>query len=85
MIRIVFIWLDATLSTAQLRGHGAKVGFFSRAYEGGVFALYRRHRMGRRQTVDLLIRRHVVSWTVILNTLRAQADTVQCLRPSLEC
>jgi hypothetical protein len=36
MIRIVFIWLDAMLSTGQLRGHGAKVGFFSRAYEGGV-------------------------------------------------
>ena len=32
MIRIVFIWLDAMLSKGQLRGHGAKVGFFSRAY-----------------------------------------------------
>jgi hypothetical protein len=29
------------LSTGQLRGHGAKVGFFSLAYEGGVFPLFR--------------------------------------------
>ena len=41
MIRIVFIWLDVMLSTGQLRGHGAKVGFFSLAYEGGVFPLFR--------------------------------------------
>jgi hypothetical protein len=40
MIRIVFIWLENVI-TGQLRGHGAKVGFFSRAYEGGVFPLFR--------------------------------------------
>jgi hypothetical protein len=34
------MWLDAMLSTGQLRGHGAKVGFFSRAYEGSVFPLF---------------------------------------------
>jgi hypothetical protein len=85
MIRIVFIRLDAMLPTGQLRGQGAKVGFFSRAYEGGVFPPLSRHRMGHRQTVDLLTRRHVVSWTLIVSTPRAQADFVQCLRPTLEC
>jgi hypothetical protein len=78
------MWLDAMLSTGQLRGHGAKVGFFSRAYERR-FSPLSRHRMGHRQTVDLLIRRHVVSWTVIVSTLRAQADIVQCPRLALEC
>jgi hypothetical protein len=37
MIRIVFIWLREMLSSDQLRGHGAKVGFFSHAHEGGGF------------------------------------------------
>jgi len=36
MIRIVFI-LHQMLSAGQLRGHGAKVGFFSRAHEGAGF------------------------------------------------
>src|ERR1700732_4093029 len=43
MIRIVFIWLDATLSTGQLRGHGAEVGFVSRAYERRCFPPVSRH------------------------------------------
>jgi len=34
VIRIEFIFLHEMLSTGQLRGHGAKVGFFSRAHEG---------------------------------------------------
>ena len=78
------MWLDAMLSTGQLRGHGAKVGFFSRAYEGSVFPLFEASD-GNSQTVDLLTRRHVVSWTVIVSTLRAQADIVQCPRLALEC
>jgi hypothetical protein len=35
MIRIVFISLHGMLSTGQLCGHSAKVGFFYRAHEGG--------------------------------------------------
>jgi hypothetical protein len=31
MIRIVFIWLENVIYRSG-RGHGAKVGFFSRAY-----------------------------------------------------
>jgi hypothetical protein len=41
------MWLDAMLSTGQLRGHGAKVGFFSHAHEGGG------HWIGARQTINL--------------------------------
>ena len=37
MIRIEFIFLHGMLSTGQLRGHDAKVGFFSHAHEGGGF------------------------------------------------
>jgi hypothetical protein len=35
VIRIEFIVLHEMLSAGQLRGHGPKVGFFSRAHEGG--------------------------------------------------
>ena len=73
------------LSTRQLRGHGAKVGFFSRAYEGGGFPSFEALNTERRQTVNLFLRRRVVSWTVTVSTLRAQADIVQCLRRTLEC
>jgi hypothetical protein len=85
MIRIVFIFLHEMLSTGQLRGHGAKVGFFSRAYEGGGFPSFEALDAGRRQTVNPFIRRQVVSWTVTVSTLRAQVDIVQCLRRTLEC
>jgi hypothetical protein len=61
MIRIVFIFLHEMLSTGQLRGHGAKVGFFSRAYEGGGFPSFEALDAGRRQTVNPFIRRQVVS------------------------
>jgi hypothetical protein len=37
MIRIEPIFLHEMLSVRQSRGHGAKVGFFSRPYEGGGF------------------------------------------------
>jgi len=37
MIRIVPIFFREMLSASQLRGHGAKVGFFSRAHEGAGF------------------------------------------------
>ncbi len=37
MIRIELIFLPEMLSAGQLRGHGAKVGFFSHAHEGAGF------------------------------------------------
>jgi len=81
----VVIFLHEMLSTGQLRGHGTKVGFFSRAYEGGGFPSFEALDAGRRQTVNLFIRRQVVSWTVTVSTLPAPADIVQCLRRTLEC
>jgi hypothetical protein len=81
MIRIVFIWLDAMLSTGQLRGHGAKVVFFSRAYEGGVFPSFE----ASDETSPNGRFAHKATWTVIVSTLRAQADIVQCPRSTLEC
>jgi hypothetical protein len=83
MIRIELIFLPEILSAGQLRGHGAKVGFFFRPYEGGGFPSFEALDARHRQTVNLLIRRHVVSWAVAVSTLRAQADIVQCLRPTL--
>jgi hypothetical protein len=51
MIRIVFIFLHEMLSTGQLRGHGAKVGFFSHAHEGGGFPSFEALDPGHRQMV----------------------------------
>ena len=78
------IFLLEMLSTGQLRGHRTKVGFFSRAYEGGGFPSFEALDAGRRQTVNLFARRKLVSWTATVSTLRAQADIVQCLRRTLE-
>ena len=85
MIRIVFIFLHEMLSTGQGRGHGTKVGFFSRAHGGGGFPLFRGIRCGTSLNGKSVHNRQVVSWTVTVSTLRAQADIVQCLQPALEC
>jgi hypothetical protein len=73
------------LSAGQLRRHGTKVGFFSRAYEGAGFPSFEALDAGRQQTVNLFTRRQVVSWAVTLSTLPAPVDIVQCLRRTLEC
>jgi len=81
MIRIVFIWLDAMLSTGQLRGHGAKVVFFlvriKEVFSPSFEASDETSPNGRFA--------HKATWTVIVSTLRAQADIVQCPRSTLEC
>jgi hypothetical protein len=67
------------LSTGQLRGHRTKVGFFSRAYEGGGFPSF--------EALDAR-RRHKATCSeseATVSTLRGQADIVQCLRRTLEC
>jgi hypothetical protein len=48
MIRIELIFSPEILSAGQLRGYGAKVGFFSRAHEGAGFPSFEALDQGHR-------------------------------------
>jgi hypothetical protein len=73
------MWLDAMLSNGQLRGHGAKVGFFSHAHEGG-------GALDRGSPNDKSVHwRLVVRWRGTVSTLCSQEYIVQGLPTTLEC